>query len=213
MVERWTHVWKFVGSTLESLHFSQRQKKRKIPSSWYFITASKRSFGQGNIFTGSLAFYPRGVSVCCHFLSGCLVPCSLQQGISVPCPIFLLAEGFLSRGVSVQEAICPGGSLSGRLSVQGVSLQGFSVQRGPYPGSLCPGIFVQGNLCPRVQGFSPRILCTGCLHPERSLSRGVSVRGGLCQGNSNRETPPTVKSGRYGGVMQLIEMWLLGFLF
>ena len=44
----------------------------------------------------------------------------------------------MSRGVSVQEGLCPGGSIQG-VSVQGVSYKGVSVQRGFVQVGLCPG--------------------------------------------------------------------------
>ena len=84
----------------------------------------------------------RGVSVQGVSLSrGCLCPGgslsrgSLSRGVSVQgglCP-----GGSLSRGVSVQGGLCPGGSLSkgglcqGRVSVQGISVQGVSVRETP----------------------------------------------------------------------------------
>ena len=43
------------------------------------ITTCKRNLGQGNVFTHVCLF--TGVSVCCHFLSGCLVSCSFQEGV------------------------------------------------------------------------------------------------------------------------------------
>ena len=119
----------------------------------------------------------------------------------MPCPIFLLA-----RLVSIQEGLYPGGlsprilcperplsreSLSGRLCTGGslskgslsrvVSIQGVSVQGVSLHGFSVLGVSIQRGLC-----------------PEGSLSGGWV----FVQGDSNRETPPTVKSGRDGGVMQ-----------
>ena len=67
-----------------------------------------------------------------------------------------LSRGSLSRGVSVQEGLCPGGSLSW-------------------------GVSVQGGLCPA--GVCPEVLCLGS-SLSGGLSRGVSVQGGgLCLGS------------------------------
>ena len=53
------------------------------------IAAGKRSLGQGNVFTGvCLSVCPQG-GLWCHFLSGCLIPCSLK-GVCVPGPMFHL---------------------------------------------------------------------------------------------------------------------------
>ena len=66
---------------------------------FFVITVHKRSLGQGNVFTPV-----------CH---------SVHRGVSVPACI----TGRMTGG------LCPGGSLSGGVPVQGVSVQG----------SLCPG--------------------------------------------------------------------------
>ena len=60
------------------------------------ITARKGNLGQGSILTGFVCL--QGVSVWCHFLSGCLVPCSFQGGV-LP----------LRCGVCLQESLPPGG--------------------------------------------------------------------------------------------------------
>ena len=96
-----------------------------------------------------------------------------------------LSRGSLSTDSLSREAPIQGVSVRASL-YRGISVQGVSVKGGLNSGGLCPG------------GFSPRFLCTGYLHPERSLSGGWV----FVQEDSNRETPPTVKSGRYGGVMQ-----------
>ena len=67
-----------------------------------------------------------------HFLSGCLVSCSFQGGVSVPGPMFLL-------GVSVW------GSLSGG-----------SLSRGFLSMGLCPGCLCPGGLCPPLWWTSGR---------------------------------------------------------
>ena len=76
-----------------------------------------------------------GSPLWCHFVSGCLVPCSIQGFLSlIPCyfwgdlcPGGSLSERFLSRG------LCPGGlclrGLCPRVSVQRACLQG-SLSRG-----------------------------------------------------------------------------------
>ena len=92
------------------------------------------------------------------------------------CPEGSLSRGSLSKGVSVQEDLCPGGSLSmGGLCPGGFLSRGVSVQEG-----LC-----RGGLCPR--GLCPRGLCLG-----------ISVRGDLCPERSLSGRPPcTVTCGRY----------------
>ena len=68
------------------------------------FTARKRSLGQGNIFTG--VCLSRGVSVWCHFLSGCLVPssfCGVSRG-------YLSPVRYLSRKGLYPGGLCPGGS-------------------------------------------------------------------------------------------------------
>ena len=168
-----------------------------------FVTARKRSLGQGNVFTPV-----------CH---------SVHRGVSIPACTTgrmtggSLSRGSLSRGVSVQGGLCPGGSLSRGVSVQGGSLsRGISVQGSLSPmgvsikGALCPGgVSVQGGLCPGGS-LSRGVSVLGGFCPGGSLSRGVSVQGGslsrglsvqgeslsrgggLCQGD-----PRTVKSGWY----------------
>ena len=73
-----------------------------------------------------------GVSVSCHFLSSCLMPCSFYR-VSVPGPVFL-SGGLCSGG------LCPEGSVSRGISVWG------SLSRG----GLCPG---------GERGLSPGGLC------------------------------------------------------
>ena len=71
-----------------------------------FITARKRSYGQGNVFT-PVCHSVQGISVpACitgHMTGGSLSRWSLSKGVS----------GGLSPGV-----LCPGGSLSGRPPVR-----------------------------------------------------------------------------------------------
>ena len=57
------------------------------------------------------------------------------------------------------------------------SLSGRSLSRG-----LCPGVFVQGDLCPG--GVCLEVLCQGGLCPGDSLSRGSLSRWGLFPGKS-----------------------------
>ena len=87
-----------------------------------------------------------GVSVWCHFLSGCLVtcpfwgslslvPCSFWGSLSlVPCPLWGSLFGGLCLGRSLSGGLCP------RVSVKGVSVQGVSVEKGSLPRKgLCQG--------------------------------------------------------------------------
>ena len=79
-----------------------------------------------------------------------------------------LSRGGLCLGVSVQEFLCPGQSLSRRISVLG----------GLCPRGLCPG----GSLSrgPLSRGVSvQRSLCPGGLCPGVSLPRGSLSREGL----------------------------------
>ena len=100
--------------------------------------------------------------------------------------------GSLSRGVSVQWGLCPGGLCLGGLCL-GVSLQG----------GLCPGeVSVQGGLCPR--GVCPEGSLSGGSLPGVSLS-GVSLSmGGLCL-----EDPPY---GNEQAVCILLEYILVAFV-
>ena len=75
-----------------------------------------------------------------------------------------LSRGSLSSGVSVQRGLCPRclcpeGSLSRGVSVQGV---GGSLSRG----SVSSGVCVQWGLCPG--GSLSRGLCPGVLYPVMS---------------------------------------------
>ena len=118
--------------------------------------------------------------------------------------MFLHLSVILFRGrVSVQEGLCPRGSLSGGASVweslsrrslfRGiVSVHGLSLSRlvsvlgesvwGSLSGDFCPGaslsrgLSVQGGLCPG--DLCPGDLCPGGLCPEN-----LCLAGGLCQGN------------------------------
>ena len=98
--------------------------------------------------------------------------------------------------------LCPGGgswSLSRGVGVWGVSVQGWSLSKGPLSRGLClgwslsGGVSVQGN-CFCRRGVSAwgslcrkRGLCPGGSLSEGSLSRGVSVQIGrsLCLGDSH----------------------------
>ena len=105
--------------------------------------------------------------------------------------------------------LCPGGflvsvqgegSLSRGVCVWGVSVQGWSLSKGPLSRGLClgwslsgGGVSVQGScFCPRgVSAWGSlcreRGLCPGGSLSEGSLSRGVSVQigRGLCLGDSH----------------------------
>ena len=77
---------------------------------YHLVTASKRSLGQGNAFYKGLSFSDGvGVSVWCHFLSGCLVPCSFKgRSLSlVPCSFWSLCWGSLSRGALCKDVRRP----------------------------------------------------------------------------------------------------------
>ena len=84
--------------------------------------------------------------------------CHMTKGVSV--------QGGPIWGVSVQESLCPGVSLSGGSLSRGVSVQGEggslsrgslsrgSLSRGSLSGGLCPGVsvwgYLSGGLCLRV---------------------------------------------------------------
>ena len=107
----------------------------------------------------------------------------------------------LSRGVSVQGDLCPGGLCPeglGGVSIWGSLCRRVSVQRGLCPGDLCLGGLCPGGLCPG--GLCLGGLCSGGSLSGRSLSRGLSVR----------ETSYTVKSGRYASYWNafLLYKWL-----
>ena len=110
-----------------------------------------------------------------------------------------MEQGVLSRGGLCPGGLCPRVGVSvqgwGSLSKGGVSVQGRgSLSKG---GGLCPrkGVSVWGNLCPE-ESLS-RCLCPGVPVQRGVFVQGVFVLGGLCPGVSVRETPSTVKSGRY----------------
>ena len=83
----------------------------------------------------------------------------------------------------------------------GVSLQGISVWEGGSlsGGSLSWGVSVQGGLCLGVSLWGG--LCLGSLSrgslSRGSLSGGSLSEGSLSRGISVRETPRTVRRGRY----------------
>ena len=154
--------------------------------------------------------------------------CRMSLPVWLPGPMFLAAGGLcaLSHIPSSKTGLNPGGSQSrGSLSTDSlsreVSIQGVSVRASLYSGMSVQGVSVKsglnsGGLCPG--DFSPRFLCTGCLHPERS--RRVSVRGVFVVGNSNRETPLRCRVGGMEALcglkmfqrsvsIKLIEKWLL----
>ena len=95
-------------------------------------------WGKVMLFT-CLSFCPRGegVSVWCHFLSGCLVSCSFPRGSLSPVPCSF-------QGVSVKGGLCLGG-----LCPRGHSW-------GLLPGGLCLAILSLGGL---ILGS----LCSGSL--------------------------------------------------
>ena len=105
------------------------------------------SLFRGSLSRGSLS---REVSVWEGFCPGGLYPEGLFLGVSVWevfCSGGLYLEG-LWPGLSLSWGVSVGGSLSGRVSVQGVSVQG----------GLCraDGVFVWEDFCPGflVQGVS-----------------------------------------------------------
>ena len=104
---------------------------------------------------------------------------SLSRGVSVQ-------ERSLSRRVSVQRGLCPGGLSPGGSLSRGVSAQGVSV----WGGRLSRGSLSRGSLSGRSLSEG---LCPGGLCPGGSLSRRVSVR----ETPFRRETPCTVTSRRY----------------
>ena len=99
----------------------------------------------------SVILFFGGVSVWCHFLSDCLVPCSFWR-VTVPGPMFLL-------GASVKGGLCEGGFLWRGSLWKGGFVKGVSVKGGNlWKSSLCEGgSLSEGGLCER---------------------RGVSVRNG-----------------------------------
>ena len=85
-----------------------------------------------------------------------------------------LFRGSPSRGVSVQEGLCLGGS--GRLC----------------PGGLYPGGFLSGGLCPGVlcpETLRPRVSVQGVSIPGVSVQGSLSRRG-LCPGDLPDREPP-----------------------
>ena len=126
-----------------------------------FITARKRSLGLGNCLTRVCHSVHRGAHVWCHFLSGCLVPCSFQ-GCLCPC-FYVPSRGSLSRG------LCPSGLCTMGFCL-GVSVHGY-VSGGLCPGSLCPGVSVWGYLSRSLcLGGTPRIRKADGTHPTGMLS-------------------------------------------
>ena len=119
-----------------------------------------------------------------------------------------LSRGSLSKEVSVQGGLSPGGSLSRGSLSRGASVQWVSVQGGLCPGdsfsrgSMSRGSLSRGSLSRglSVQGSLSGGLCPGGLCPGDSVSRGlclgVSVQGSFCQedplgGTSDqRQRPP-----------------------
>ena len=104
-----------------------------------------------------------------------------------------VCKGYVFTGVCLSTgglSLCPGGSQSLGVSVQGVSVQG----------DLCPGESVQGGLSRGVSVMGA--LCPGGLSHGGSLSRGISVQGGLSRGSLSKgvsvtETPHMVMSVWY----------------
>ena len=66
----------------------------------------------------------RGVSLWCHCLSGCLMPCSFWEGLCVWSHVPSGGLGVSVQGVCVHGGLCPWGSLSGG------SLSRWSLSRG-----------------------------------------------------------------------------------
>ena len=106
----------------------------------------------------------------CHHKGGglCLGGVSVWEG--------LWPRGILSRRVSVQGSLCPGGLCAGGSLSSVVSVQG----------GLCPGeslssvVSVQGSLCPG--GLRPGRSLSIVVSVQGAASRGVSVQCGLCPG-------------------------------
>ena len=120
-----------------------------------------------------------GLSVCCHFLSGYLVPCSFQGSLSL-----------WSHVSSGGGGLCPVRSLSGGLC----------------PGRLCPGGSLSRRSLSRVLGSLSRggSFCPGVGVSAQGVGVSVQGGGGLCPGGSPLGDPPgqrtphmVVKSGRY----------------
>ena len=113
-------------------------------ANFYLLSPPATKLRQGNVFTSlRQEFCPHG-----------------GECVSAPA----CTTSHMTRGVSGQGDLCPGGSLSGGSVIRGVSL---------CPAGLCPeGSLSRGRAVP-VQGG----LCLGYLCPE-----GVFVRGreGLC---------------------------------
>ena len=93
------------------------------------------------------------------------------------CPLFTVqGEGSLcpGRGVSVQGGglcsvgLCPGGSLSWLVSVQGVSVQGGSLSGGLYSRGSVHGGFCQGDPLPPVNRMTHR--CKNIALPQTSFA-------------------------------------------
>ena len=97
----------------------------------HIITARKRSLEQGNAFTCvCYSVHGEGVSVWCHFLSDCLVPCSFK-GVSVS------GSMFLPRGVCLWSHVhSKGVSVSGPMFPRGVSLTSLHIPPGQRPSPL-----------------------------------------------------------------------------
>ena len=88
-----SHFW------LRSFNEVEGTVRRKVKKTWTnVITARKRSLGQGNVLHPFVCL--QGVSVWCHFLSGCLVPCSFWEAF-VPGPMIL--PGGCLRGCLYQD--------------------------------------------------------------------------------------------------------------
>ena len=111
-----------------------------------------------------------------------------QGGVSVT------VRGFLSRGeVSVQGDLCSGGSLSR----EGFLSRGISVQEGLCPGGLCPGGLCPGGLCPG-RSLSRGVSVQGSPCPGGGpLSREGSQSGDLCQGGGAEGGSLSRGIGRY----------------
>ena len=121
------------------IEFSSTHKVNKF----CIFTASKRSLGQGNVFTRMWHSVHR------------------QEGVSIGGP--------LSGGVYVQGSLSGGGRLcpGGLCPWAGSPCQGGSLFRGSLSRGSLSGGSLSGGLCLRG-------LCPG---------RGISVHGGLCQGD------------------------------
>ena len=169
-----------------------------FPANFQVITALKRSLGQGYVFTPVILFTG---GMCIPACNGGVHPRANTPSPQGDTPkllflfIFTTCVSFCSqRGLCPsmhhrshdQGGLCPLGSLSMGVSVQGVSVHGglcpgglfleVSVQGGHCPGGSVWEVSVQGGLCPRGLSRKGGLCPGGGLCPRGYLSGGVSVR-------------------------------------